>query len=82
MVRTKNAVLVESAIQRSGGFAALTRVLNPSLEGFAVARSVTFDSASPRANFKEKREPYAHALSLVNDHITVKEEVIEEARAA
>lgn len=82
MVRTKNAVLVENAIQRSGGFEALTGVLNLSLEGLAVTRSGTFDSASLRVNVKEKREPYAHALSLVNDHITVKEEVIEEARAA
>lgn len=82
MVRSKNAALVESAIQRSGGFEALTGVLYPSLDRFRAARAATFDSASLRVNVKEKREPYAHALSLVNDHITVKEEVIEEARVA
>lgn len=82
MVRTKNAVLVEDAIRRSGGFAVLTGRLNPSLEGFAVTKSVTFDSANLHVNVKEKREPYAHALGLVNDHITVKEDVIEGARAA
>lgn len=82
MVRTKNAVLVEKAIQRSGGIEALTEVLRPSMGGGAVARSESFDSASLRVNVKEKREPYAHALSLVNDHITVKAEVIEEAAVA
>ncbi|WP_084386809.1 nucleotidyltransferase domain-containing protein [Castellaniella caeni] len=82
MVRTKNAVFVENAIQRSGGIAALTKILNPSQEGLAAARSGAFDSANLRANVKESREPYAHALSLVNDHITVKDEVIEEARVA
>lgn len=82
MEKTKNAVLVEDAIRRSGGFAALTGVLRPSLEALAVARSGTLDSADLHVNVKKTREPYAHALSLVNDHITVKEEVIEEARVA
>ena len=82
MVRTKNAVLVEKAIQRSGGIAILTGTLNPSLEGFAVARSESFDGTSRGRNAQEKREPYAHALSLVNDHITVNDVVIAEAGAA
>lgn len=81
MQKTKNAVLVENAIQRNGGIAVLTG-LNAGLEGFAVARNESFDSASRHPNFQEKREPYVHALSVVNDHITVKEELIEEARAA
>ncbi|HRO19034.1 MAG TPA: nucleotidyltransferase [Alcaligenes phenolicus] len=82
MVMTKNAEYVEGAIQRLGGFEVLAKILNPTMGGPAVARSDTSDSAGLLVNVKKKREPYAHALSLVNDHITVNEDVIEDARAA
>lgn len=82
MERTSNALLVEKAIQRSGGVTALTGMTNASLEGLVVARHERFDSTSPHRTLKGKREPYAHALSLVNDHITVKDDVIAEASTA
>ncbi|MCE4058735.1 nucleotidyltransferase [Pandoraea sputorum] len=82
MALTKNAQIVEAAISRRGGVAELTKSLSPATES---AGDVTFDSADyleRRPRIRAEREPYAHALSLVNDHITVKQEVIDEASAA
>ncbi|WP_081626802.1 nucleotidyltransferase domain-containing protein [Herbaspirillum frisingense] len=78
---TKNAMFVEAAIKRRGGIAVMAKSLTPSTEGF----SVVFDSATEPTtyrNLKQKREPYAHSLSVVNDHITVKQELIDDASAA
>ncbi|CAB3906156.1 hypothetical protein LMG26684_04860 [Achromobacter mucicolens] len=82
MERTSNAVLVEKAIQRSGGVKALTGMTNTSLEGLVVAGDERVDSTSLHRVSRRNREPYAHALSLVNDHITVKDDVIAEASTA
>lgn len=82
MVLTKNAALVEAAIKRRRGATVLAKSLTLSMEGLD---SVLFDSIErpkERASIGRKREPYAHALSLVNDHITVKQDVIDEASAA
>lgn len=79
MVLTKSAALVEQAIARRRGTVALSKSLAPSMEGLD---AVLFDSVERPNNRGRKREPYAHALSLVNDHITVKQEEIDEASAA
>lgn len=78
---TKNAMFVEAAIKRRGGIAVMAKSLTPSNEGF----SVVFDSTEAPTTFrniKRKREPYAHALSVVNNHITVRQELIDDASAA
>lgn len=82
MKKTNNALLVENAIARSGGYDKLTATLQASLEGYASAAQRHLDSVVQRSEFGERREPYAHALSLVNDHITVKDESIADASAA
>lgn len=79
---TKNALFVEDAIQRIGGLKVLAGILNPSLEEYSVSRGEILDSKNSRIDIKKKREPYAHALSVVNDHITVQDDVVEDARAA
>lgn len=80
MAQTKNAQLVKAAIERRRGAATLTKSLTASMEGLD---NVLFDSVQGSgARMGRKREPYAHALSLVNDHITVPQSVIDEASAA
>lgn len=78
MQKTKNAALVEKAINKTGGIA----VLNSVGVGLTISRSATLDSANQRQNFPVRREPYAQALSRVNDYITVKDELVDEASAA
>jgi len=80
MARTTNTTLVETAIQRLGGVAALTRSLNLAREELVVGALDSADGMYKRLRIK--REPYAHALSMVNDHITVKDDVIADAAAA
>lgn len=82
MALTKNAMLVEAAIQRRSGVAELTKSLAPVMEGLDIGLFDNIERPEKRARVRRKREPYAHALSLVNDHITVKQEVIDEASGA
>lgn len=79
MALTKSAALVEAAIERRSRTVALSKSLTPSMEGLD---AVLFDSIERPQKRGKKREPYAHALSLVNDHITVKQDEIDEASAA
>lgn len=80
MAQTKNAILVRAAIQRQGGLAVMGKSLTPAMEELGVN---VFDSMQENVRRgRIKREPYAHALSAVNDHITVKQELIDEASAA
>lgn len=78
---TKNAMFVDEAIQRKR-LAVMAKSLTPAMEefGFNVFESV--QEPAKRRSLKRKREPYAHSLSVVNDHITAKQEVIDEASAA
>lgn len=82
MAKTKNALIVEAAIQRRTGSAELTKSWSPAMESFngGIFDSIQRRDQRPRPVWT--REPYAHALSLVNDHITVPEEDINEASAA
>lgn len=82
MALTKNAMVVEAAINRRGGIAAIAKSLNPALEELDIQ---SFDNIQESAEYRRLagfREPYAHSLSVVNDHITVKQELIDEASAA
>ncbi|MDF3887915.1 nucleotidyltransferase domain-containing protein [Cupriavidus basilensis] len=82
MAMTKNAMLVEQAIKRRGGVAELTKSMGIAMDGFSEG---LFDSAQRSdvpAKIIRAREPFAHALSLINDHITVRQEEIEAASAA
>lgn len=78
---TKNAMFVDEAIQRRR-IAVMAKSLTPAMEefGFNVFESV--QEPAKRRGLKLKREPYAHSLSVVNDHITAKQELIDEASAA
>ncbi|MTW10182.1 nucleotidyltransferase [Pseudoduganella eburnea] len=82
MALTKNAMLVEAAIQRRGGVAELSKSFSFAVEGLNVSVFDNVEGHAGRVRVKQKREPYAYALSLVNDHITVKQEIIDEASAA
>ncbi|MBU9477670.1 nucleotidyltransferase domain-containing protein [Burkholderia multivorans] len=82
MALTKNAMFVEAAIERRRGSAVLTKSLTPSMEGLDTVLLDSVERSEKRASLGRKREPYAHALSLVNDHITVKQSVVDEAAAA
>ncbi|WP_368639918.1 nucleotidyltransferase [Castellaniella ginsengisoli] len=80
MTQSKNAQLVKAAIERRREATTLTKSLTASMEGLD---SVLFDSVQRSGtHMGRKREPYAHALSLVNNHITVPQSVIDEASAA
>jgi hypothetical protein len=79
---TKNAMFVEAAIQRRGGIAAMAKSLTPAMEELGVNVFESIEEPVTRVRLKRKREPYAHALSVINDHITVKQELIDEASAA
>ncbi|KVS41455.1 nucleotidyltransferase [Burkholderia ubonensis] len=82
MALTRNAMLVEAAIKRRIGSAVLAKSLTPSMEGLDAVLFDSVERPEKRASIGRKREPYAHALSLVNDHITVRQDVIDEASAA
>ncbi|PLP96640.1 nucleotidyltransferase domain-containing protein [Cupriavidus pauculus] len=82
MAKTKNAMFVEAAIQRSIDSAELTKSWAPAMEGLNVGLFDSIERPETRSRIRQKREPYAHALSLVNDHITVPQEQIDEASAA
>ncbi|MGT2434067.1 hypothetical protein ACU4HD_44730 (plasmid) [Cupriavidus basilensis] len=82
MAKTKNATLVEAAIKRCVGSAELTKSWAPAMEGLDVGLFDSIEQPEQRACIRRKREPYAHALSLVNDHITVAQELIDEASTA
>jgi len=80
MAQTKNAQRVKAAIERRRGATMLTKSLTTSMEGLD---NILFDSIpGSGVRMGRKREPYAHALSLVNDHITVPQSLIDEASAA
>lgn len=81
MAMTKNAQLVEAAIQRRDGVAVLTKSVNLAMEGLGAGLLESVQYQENRAQVRREREPYSHALSLVNDHITVKQELIDEASA-
>lgn len=81
MTLSPNALLVEAAIERRRGTAVLAKSLTPSMEGLDAVLFDSIERSEKRARSGRKREPYAHALSLVNDHITVKQSVIDEASA-
>ena len=82
MARTKNALLVEQAIRRRSGRAAITKSSSIAMDGLYVNVFDGIEDPEKCMYAKRKREPYAHAFSLVNDHITVKQEIIDEASAA
>ncbi len=78
MQKTKNAFIVEKAIQSIGGYELFNK-LSPIFEDVAVGLNKSFDVVS---SYQRKREPYAQALSLVNNHITIRDDLIEEAGKA
>ena len=82
MAMTKNAMLVEQAIQRRGGVAALTKSMSIAMDGFSEGLSASVQRSDMPAKIMREREPFARALSLINDHITVRQEEIEAASAA
>lgn len=82
MALTKNAQLVEQAIKRRGGVAELTKSMGIAMDGLSEGALVTAQRSDMVAKIIRQREPFAHALSLINDHITVRQEEIEAASAA
>ncbi|WP_322073818.1 nucleotidyltransferase domain-containing protein [Burkholderia cepacia] len=82
MALTKNAMLVEAAIERRRHSTVLAKSLSPSMEGLDAVLLDSVERSKDRVSIGQKRNPYAHALSVVNDHITVKQDVIDEASAA
>ncbi len=82
MALTKNAMLVEQAIKRRGGVAELTKSMGYAMDEMPGGLLDSVSRADSVAKITRKLEPFAHALSLVNDHITVREEEINEASAA
>lgn len=82
MAKTQKALFVEEAIKRRGRIAVMAKSLTPAMEALGVNMFESIQESSARKNFKREREPYAHSLSAVNDHITVKQELIDEASAA
>lgn len=82
MAMSKNAMLVEQAIKRRGGVAELTKSLGFAMDGLSEGALVTAQRSDMVAKIVRMREPFAHALSLINDHITVRQEEIEAASAA
>lgn len=85
MALTENAKLVEQAIQRRGGVAELTKSMGIAMDSADIYADSVYASVQ-RSDLPTKiirqREPFAHALSIVNDHITVRQEEIEAASAA
>lgn len=81
MALTKNAIFVEAAIQRRRGIAVMAKSLTPAMEALGVNVLKSIQEPATRRSLKREREPYAHSLSVVNDHITVKQELIDEASA-
>lgn len=79
---TKNAMFVDEAIQRRRHIAVTAKSLTPALEEFDFNVFESVQEPAMRSSLKRKREPYAHSLSVVNDHITAKQELIDEASAA
>ncbi|MDN7894376.1 nucleotidyltransferase [Burkholderia cepacia] len=69
MTLTKHATLVENAIRRRSH-----TVMAKAMD----SRDLLVDSTRDGTNL----EPYAYALSLINDHITVPQEVIDSAASA
>jgi hypothetical protein len=82
MALTRKAMFVEAAIKRRRNVAQLTKSLTPAMEGLDAVLLDSAETSRRNASVRRKREPYAHALSLVNDHITVRQAVIDEASAA
>ncbi|AEG67310.1 nucleotidyltransferase [Ralstonia solanacearum] len=86
MALTKNAQLVEQAIKRRGGVAELTKSMGIAMDSLSHTYADSVYGSVERADLTTKiirqREPFAHALSIVNDHITVRPEEIEAASAA
>ncbi|GGI17624.1 nucleotidyltransferase domain-containing protein [Oxalicibacterium faecigallinarum] len=81
MAKTRKAMLVEEAIQRRGGLAVMAKSFGPVFDGVGTAALEDLHESVKQARIKHDREPYTHALSAVNDHITVKKELIDEAAA-
>lgn len=82
MALTKNAMLVEQAIKRRSGVAELTKSMVFAMDEMSGG---FFDSVSRADSVTKVRrtwEPFAHALSIINDHITVREDEIHAASAA
>jgi hypothetical protein len=83
---TKNAKLVEQAINRRGGVAELTKSMGIAMDSYSHSYADSVYGSVQRSDLPTKiirqREPFAHALSIVNDHITVRPEEIEAASAA
>lgn len=82
MAKTQKAMLVENAIQRRGGLAVMAKSLTPVMDGLGIEALESINESATRVRLNREREPYAHALSVVNDHITVKQELIAEASAS
>lgn len=86
MALTNNAKLVEQAIQRRGGIAELTKSMSIAMDSYSESYLDSVHGSVQRSDLSTKiirqREPFAHALSIVNDHITVRPEEIAAASAA
>jgi hypothetical protein len=82
MAKTQKALFVEEAIKRRGGISVMAKSLTPAMEELGVNVFDSIQESATHRSIKREREPYAHALSLVNDHITVKKELIDEASAS
>lgn len=82
MALTKNAMLVEQAIKRRGGVAELTKSMGIAMDSYADTVFGSVQRSDLPTKIIRQREPFAHALSIINDHITVRPEEIEAASAA
>lgn len=82
MALTKNAMLVEQAIKRRGGVAELTKSMVIAMDSYADSVFDGVQRSDLPTKIIREREPFTHALSLINDHITVRQEEIEAASAA
>lgn len=82
MALTRNAMLVEQAIKRRGGVAELTKSMGYAMDEMPGGLLDSVSRADSATKIRRMREPFAHALSLVNDHITVREDEITAASAA
>lgn len=82
MAKTQKALFVEEAIKRRGGNDVMAKSLTPAMKELGINVFESIQESATRRSLKREREPYARSLSVVNDHITVKQELIDEASAA
>jgi len=82
MAATNNAMLVEQAIIRRHGVVELTKSIGIAMVSYSGGLiDSTQRSQMPKKIIRES-EPFARALSIINDHITVRQDEIKAAAAA